>query len=218
MGRILSLVVIVVLLGAAGLFYASPMIAFYDVRSAAKSEDVESLAKLIGFDAVRASLKTQIEAGDAGVSAPPPSALNDPIGATGNVLKKTADSIGKAWNDITNPKAAPKTPPVPVVTPDDYLKPRALLALTYGAGKDSVTVDPDTFAPKPPAPKIAFFSLEHARLTVKDETRGTTTFTFTRKGLTHWEITHIGLPKAGEIEAEKAAAAASSSAAAASAQ
>ncbi len=64
-------------------------------------------------------------------------------------------------------------------------------------------------------PKIAFFSLEHARLTVKDPVRGTTTFTFERHGLTHWQVVHIGFPKPGEIAAEQAAASASAASASA---
>lgn len=216
MSRILGVIIVIVLLLAAGLFYASPIIAFYDIRSAAKSEDIQSLAKLIDFDAARASLKAQLDASDQGVAAPAPSPLNDPVGATGNAVKNLGDSIGKAWNDLTHPQA-PSKPAPPPLTPDDFLKPRALLALTYGAGKDAATVDPDRFTAKPPAPKVAFFSLEHTRLTVKDPDRGTTTFTFERHGLIHWQLVHIGFPKPGEIEAEKAAAAASASAASASA-
>ncbi len=79
MSRVLSILIVIILLGGAGLFYAAPVISFYDVRSAAKSEDVQSLAKLVDFDAVRASIRTQLDAGDAGVAAPPPSALNDPL-------------------------------------------------------------------------------------------------------------------------------------------
>ncbi|MBW8881507.1 MAG: DUF2939 domain-containing protein, partial [Asticcacaulis sp.] len=51
MSRIFGIVLVIVLLVAAVLFYASPIIAFYDIRSAAKSEDIQSLAKLIDFDA-----------------------------------------------------------------------------------------------------------------------------------------------------------------------
>ncbi len=217
MSRIFGVILVIVLLAAAGLFYASPIIAFYDVRSAAKSEDIQSLSKLIDFDATRTSVQTQLDAGDKGVSAPAPSPLTDPVGATGNAVKNLGDSIGKAWNDLTHPQPAARPAPPPL-TADDYLKPRALLALTYGAGKDAATVDPDKFAAKPPAPKVAFFSLEHTRLTVKDPDRGTTTFTFERHGLIHWQLVHIGFPKPGEIEAEKAAAAASAASASAAAQ
>lgn len=210
MGRVLAIFLAIVLVGGAGLFYASPLIAFYDVRSSARAEDVEALAKLINFTSVRSSLKSQLEAGDEGVSAPPPSAIDDPAGAAGKAVKDVADSIGKAWDGLVNPKAA-KAPVKPPVDVESYLKPRALLALTYGAGKDAPTFDTAAVA-KPPMPGIAFFSLDRSRLTVKDAERGTTIFTFERKGMMSWEMTHVGLPKPGEIEAERPAASSSASA------
>lgn len=213
MGRVLAIFLAIVLVGGAGLFYASPLIAFYDVRSSARAEDVEALAKLINFTSVRTSLKAQLEAGDKGVSAPPPSAIDDPAGAAGKAVKDIGDSIGKAWDGLVNPKAA-KGPVKPPVDVELYLKPSAILALTYGAGKDAPIFDTAAVA-KPPIPSIAFFSLDRSRLTVKDAERGTTIFTFERKGLMSWEVTHIGLPKPGEIEAEKAAEAAASMSAAA---
>ncbi len=208
MSRLLALVIVVVLVACGGLFYAAPLISFYDVRSACKSQDVESLAKLINFDAVRTSLRTQIEAGDAGIAAPAPSPLNDPAGAAGNAVKNIGDAIGKTFNDIVHPKSTPAAPPKPVVDPNTYLTPKAILALTYGEGKDANIFDPATFQGKPPGPKMAFFSLEHARLTVTDQAHGTTTFTFERQGLTHWEMVHIGLPTP---ESSAAAPSASSS-------
>ena len=193
MSRIFGLILLVVIVAAAGLFYAAPIISFYDVRSACKSQDIASLAKLIEFDSVRASLKVQLLAGDEGISAPAPSALNDPVGATGSAFKGVADSVGKAINDLVNPNAA-KTPPKPVIDVNTYLTPKALLGLTYGAAKDANTFELSKFEGKPPAPKTAFFSLERARLTVTDDLHGTTTFTFERRGLTHWNLVHIGLP------------------------
>ncbi|MFT4077662.1 MAG: DUF2939 domain-containing protein [Asticcacaulis sp.] len=193
MSRIFGVILLLVIVAAAGLFYAAPIISFYDVRSACRSQDIESLAKLIDFTSVRTSLKTQLDAGDEGVAAPAPSALNDPVGATGNAIKGVADSVGKAFNDLVNPNAT-KTPPKPVIDVNTYLTPKALLGLTYGAAKDANTFELSKFEGKPPAPKTAFFSLERARLTVTDDTHGTTTFTFERHGLTHWQLVHIGLP------------------------
>lgn len=193
MSRNFGLILLLVIAVAAGLFYAAPIISFYDVRSACKSQDIESLAKLINFDSVRTSLRAQLLAGDAGLAAPAPSALNDPVGATGSAFKGVAESVGKAFNELVNPNA-PKTPPKPVIDVNSYLTPRALLGLTYGAAKDANTFDLSQFEGKPPAPKTTFFSLERARLTVTDDTRGATTFTFERHGLTHWQLVHIGLP------------------------
>ena len=217
MGRVLSIFLVVILLGGAGLFYVSPLIAFHDVRSSAQAEDVAALAKLVNFTSVRTGLKAQLDAGDEGVSAPPPSAIDDPAGAAGKAMKDVADSIGKAWDGLVNPNA-PRPPVKKPVDIESYLKPRSLLALTYGAGKDAPDVDPAAYQGKPPSPKIAFFSLDRTRLTVKDAQRGTTTFTFERKGLMSWQMTHVGLPRPGEIEAEKAAEAAASASAAAARQ
>jgi hypothetical protein len=191
--RIFGLLLLVIIAVAAGLFYAAPIISFYDVRSACKSQDIEALAKLIDFDSVRTSLKIQLLAGDEGIAAPAPSALNDPVGATGSAFKGVADSVGKAFNELVNPNA-PKTPPKPVIDANSYLTPRALLGLTYGAAKDANTFELSQYEGKPPTPKTAFFSLERARLTVTDETHGATTFTFERHGLTRWTLVHIGLP------------------------
>ncbi len=207
MSRLLSILILIVVIGGGGLFYAAPVISFYDIRSACRSQDIGSLAKLIDFDAVRTSLKTQIDAGDAGIAAPAPSALNDPVGATGDAFSKVAKSVGKAFDELVNP-SAPKAPPPPVVDANSFLTPKAILSLTYGAGKDAYKTDPATFAGKPPMPKIAFFSLEHARLTVSDAEHGTTTFTFERHGITHWQLVHVGLPVAGTAPVAAASSAA----------
>ncbi len=191
MGRILALIVAIVVLVAAGLFYLSPTIAFYDIRSACKSNDIEALAKLIDYDSVRASLKAQLDAGKGPVAAPPVNAMNDPIGATGDALKNIGQSIGNAVNDIVNPSQKPV--PILPINPNDFLTPKAMLNLTYGLGKDSIKADPADVA-KPPSPKMAFFSVDRARLTVSDPDHGTTTFTIERRGLTHWTLVHIGLP------------------------
>ena len=191
MGRILALIVAIVVLVAAGLFYLSPTIAFYDIRSACKSNDIEALAKLIDYDSVRASLKAQLDAGKGPVAAPPVNAMNDPIGATGDALKSIGQSIGNAVTDLVNPSQKPV--PILPINPNDFLTPKAMLNLTYGLGKDSIKADPADVA-KPPSPKMAFFSVDRARLTVDDPDHGTTTFTIERRGLTHWTLVHIGLP------------------------
>ncbi|MGZ3304722.1 MAG: DUF2939 domain-containing protein [Asticcacaulis sp.] len=202
MGRIFALIVAIALVVSAGLFYFSPTIAFYDIRSACKSTDIEALAKLIDFDSVRASLKTQLDAGPKGVAAPAPSALSDPVGATGNALKSIGNSIGNAVNNLVNP-SAPKPSSIVPPDPNTFLTPQALLALTYGYGSDAPKTTADELG-KAPAPQIAFFSLDRVRLTVKDVDHGTTTFTFERRGLTRWVLVHIGLPMP-ESDAEKTA-------------
>lgn len=196
MGRIFALIVAVGLLVAAGLFYFSPTIAFMDIRSACKSNDIEALAKLIDFDSVRASLATQLDAGPAGVGAPAKSALTDPVGATGDALKDIGTSIGNAVNNLVNPNS-PKPSTIVPPDPNTFLAPQALLALTYGYGKDAPKMTADDLSSKPPMAQIAFFSLDRTRLTVTDADHGTTTFTFERRGLTKWVLVHVGLPTPG---------------------
>ncbi len=193
MGRIFALIVAVGLLVAAGLFYFSPSIAFYDIRSACKSNDIEALAKLVDFDLVRTSLKAQLDAGPGGVAPPAKDALNDPVGATGDALKDIGNSIGNAVNNLVNPKS-PKPSSIVPPDPNTFLSPKALLALTYGYGKDAPTASTDDLAGKPPMAQVAFFSITRTRLTVTDPVRGTTTFTFERRGLTTWVLVNIGLP------------------------
>ena len=193
MGRIFALIVAVALLVAAGLFYFSPSIAFYDIRSACKSNDIEALAKLIDFDSVRTSLKAQLDAGPGGVAPPSKDALNDPVGATGDALKDIGKSIGNAVNNLVNPNS-PKPSTIVPPDPNTFLSPQALLAVTYGFGKDAPKTTTDDLPAKAPMANVSFFSLGRTRLTVTDPDRGTTTFTFERRGLTTWVLVNIGLP------------------------
>lgn len=206
MQKFLSLLIAIGLVLAAALFYAAPIISFHDMRSAAQSQDIQSLSRLINFDKLRVSIRSQILAGETGVAAPAP---NDPIGATGDFLKRAADSVGKAFTEAFDQTA--RTTAAPPPDPESYLRPPALLALTYGYGKDAntATIPAGT---QPPSPEMAFFSLNFARMTITDEVRGTTTFTFERKGIYSWQLVHIGFPgTAIELTPSEAKAAASSS-------
>jgi hypothetical protein len=207
-GRIFALIVAVGLLVAAGLFYFSPTIAFYDIRSACKSNDIEALAKLIDFDSVRTSLKSQLDAGPGGVGAPAKNALTDPVGATGDALKDIGNSIGNAVNNLVHPDT-PKPSSIVPPDPNAFLTPQALLALTYGYGKDAPKMTADDLSGKPPLAKIDFFSLDRTRLTVTDADRGTTTFTFERRGIWTWVLVHIGLPTPGNAGSTSSSASSS---------
>jgi len=192
LNRILSLLILVVVVGTAGLFYAAPILAFHDIRSAAESQDIQALSQLIDFDKLRQSLKSQLEAGDEGVSAPAPSVINDPLGAAGKLIKDAANSIGKSVGEMIDPKA-PVTKAKNTVDVEKYLTPRAILGLTYGAGKKAPKFDKAAYPGKAPEPKMTFFSIDHARMTVGSEADGITMFTFERKGLFSWQLVHVGL-------------------------
>ncbi|MEM9963775.1 MAG: DUF2939 domain-containing protein [Asticcacaulis sp.] len=185
--KLLSLTIVLLIAGALAAFAIGPVWAFYDLRSAAESEDIKSLSELVAFDDVRTSLRNQLLANAAGqttASAPPPSVLKDPVGALGS-------AIGKAITDMTAPPAL-KTA---AVNPDAYLTPRALLALSYGAGKSANTADPKSLITgKPPLPKVLYWSIDRARLGVAHPDTGQTVFSMKRRGLFSWQVTHIGLP------------------------
>jgi hypothetical protein len=194
--RILSITLIIAIILAATGFLTGPVWSFYDLRASAESEDIQSLSKLVDFDSVRAGLKTQLEAGKDGVAAPAPSVVADPAGAAGDLFKKGADAVSKAVNDMFTPKPASKAPAAPPPPdPNDYLKPRALLALSYGAGRNAPRTDPKTFVEKPPVPKVTFWSIDRVRLSVKAKGEGKTIFTYERKGIFKWQLVHIGLPE-----------------------
>ena len=194
--KTLSIAIIVALLAALFGFAIGPVWAFYDLRSAAESEDIQSLSELVAFDEVRTSLKTQLLAdakGETTAASPAPNVLKDPLGAIGRVI-----------TDMTAP-----APSAPVVDVNSYLTAKGLLALSYGAGKDANMVEPREFAPKPPMPRILYWSIDRARLGVKQAGTGTTVFTLKRKGLFTWQVTHIGLPKpemAADADADTSAA------------
>ncbi|MFT4091455.1 MAG: DUF2939 domain-containing protein [Asticcacaulis sp.] len=187
MFKLLPATIVVLIVGMLAAFALGPVWAFYDLRSAAESEDIKSLSERVAFDDVRTSLRSQLMTDAAGAvtsAAPPPSVLKDPVGALGS-------AIGKAITDMAVPPALKPAP----VNPDAYLTPRALLALTYGAGKSANTTDPKTFiSGKPAIPKILFWSIDRARLGISHPETGQTVFSLKRRGLFNWQVTHIGLP------------------------
>jgi hypothetical protein len=156
-------------------FFAAPAVAFLGIRSAARSDDIAGLQRLIDFDAVRASLRPQLS-NRPEVLTPPPSFMNDPIGA---VRRQFEDTV------------APQGP-----SPDAYLTPDALDALTRAEGRYAATrparlgTDKDSA----PWPHPTYWGVNRARLAVTDEGGSDTVFTFERRGPFEWKLVHIGLP------------------------
>lgn len=121
---IITILVLLSIIGMAGLFYMAPKLAFYDMRSAGESGDVQSLAKLIDFDKVRASLKGQLNTTPDTPKSPAPSVLSDPFGAAGRVITDAARSIGKSIGKTVETVLDPNAPkPAPVVDVESYSHP-----------------------------------------------------------------------------------------------
>jgi hypothetical protein len=177
-GLILNLISVAVVVAVVA-FFAAPAVAFFGIRAAAEAGDVAGLAKLIDYDAVRASLRPQLS-GRVEPLTPPPSILQDPVGA-----------IRRQFEDhpiINQPNV------------DAYLTPDAIWRLTSGYGRHSGADNPTALAPDvggPPWPRPAYWSINRARFTVHEN--GTTVFTFERRGPYEWKLVHVGLPQDPEI-------------------
>ena len=161
-------------------FFAAPGVAFFALRSAAESNDVAGLARLVDFAAVRQSLRPQLD-GNPAALAPAPSFMEDPIGAVRRQLEQVA------------PAASPDV--------DAYLTPAALAALTRGEGRyasqrtGSAVPSPDATTTGGPLPRPVYWGINRARMGVTDEGGSQTIFTFERKGPFEWRLVHIGLPE-----------------------
>ena len=179
MGNVVSKLVSLLIGLAIIWFGVSPYYAFFALRSAAQSADAAEMARLIDYPKVKASLRDQIEPGRA--DGPPPSVWEDPIGA----LRRSLE------------------PMQPSPTADAYLTPQALAALTMGHGRGARTAPPPAAGPDDqrvmarPYPAYSYWGPSTARLTVRDDEAGETTFTFSRKGL-DWKLSHLGLPPAND--------------------
>lgn len=180
------LLLAVVLTGVS--FFAAPAVAFLGIRSAARSDDVAGLQRLIDFDAVRASLRPQLS-GRPEAMTPPPSFMNDPIGA-----------FRRQFEEV----AAPQGP-----NPDAYLTPDAIDGLTRAEGRYAAvrTARSGADGASAPWPKPAYWGINRARLAVTDEGGSDTVFTFERRGPFEWKLVHIGLPDGATPQAPAPAAA-----------
>lgn len=172
MKKIFGNLLLLAILVTAVSFFAAPGVVFFGIRSAADSNDVQGLARLIDFGAVRQSLRPQLSASP-GALAPAPSFLEDPIGA---VRRQLEQAVPAAQPDV-----------------DAYLTPAAIAALTRGDGRFAS----QRVIPTPgdnPMPSPVFWGVNRARLAVTDEGGSRTIFTFERKGPFEWKLVHIGLP------------------------
>ncbi|MBU2399654.1 MAG: DUF2939 domain-containing protein, partial [Alphaproteobacteria bacterium] len=170
MKRLFGNLLILAVLAAAVAFFAAPAVGFFAIRSAAEAGDVQGLARLIDFAAVRQSLRPQLT-GKAQALAPAPSFLEDPIGAVRRQMER---------NPVLN------GPDV-----DAYLTPAALGALTRGEGRyasqrSSMTATAVADDAPQPWPKPIFWGVNRARMAVADQGGSRTIFTFERRGPFEW--------------------------------
>jgi hypothetical protein len=175
MQRLLTTLLTIAVIAAAVCFVAAPFYGFFALRAAAQAQDVQALADLVDYDAVRASLRPQV-AGTAAADTPPPSVWQDPIGA----LKHAVEPL----------QPAPKV--------ETYLTPNAMAALTRGDGRFAPQAGKSEEGPTSgPIPAVRYWGVNRTRLAVPSsrEGWGETVFTFERKGVFKWKLAHIGLPE-----------------------
>jgi hypothetical protein len=169
--RLILNLIVVGVVAAVVAFFAAPAVAFFGIREAARVGDVAGLAKLIDYDAVRASLRPQLS-GRVEPLTPPPSILQDPIGA-----------IRRQFDQTVTPRApdAPST--------ETYLSPSGLYSLTMGWAPGEVWSEYQ-FLPRP-----IYWGVNRARLAMNSgQADKPLVFTFERRGPYEWKLVHIGLP------------------------
>lgn len=180
--RLILNLIVVGVVAAVAAFFIAPAVAFFGIRAAAEAGDVQGLSKLIDYDAVRASLRPQVS-GRVEPLTPPPSILQDPLGAIRRQFEQAV------------PQVVPSAPPV-----DAWLAPQPLIALTFGAGRDALTVAENPAGQTAQTwPRPVYWSVNRARLSVADDAHAPTIFTFERRGPFEWKLVHIGLPPEGSV-------------------
>lgn len=174
--KLIGRLVLVLVVLAAIAFVIAPGVAFFAIRSAADANDAAALSRLIDYSAVRQSLRPQLT-GNPAAQAPAPSFLEDPLGAVRRQFEQAVPALGP--------------------TPDAYLTPAAVGALTRAEGRyaSQRTTTPSEGERDEPFPSPVFWGVNRARLAVTDEGGSKTIFTFERRGPYDWRLVHIGLPE-----------------------
>jgi hypothetical protein len=174
-GLALALAALVI---AAVIFAFAPLFTFRALRSAAEYGDVQALAELVDYGALRQSLRTQVrpasveKRGSADL-------LRDPIGA-----------LRRAWEPVG-----------PQTDVNAYLTPEALARLAHGApalGGPAPTPGGGLFGG--PLPRVRFWSTSRVRLGVSDPAAPgrETILTFQRRKPFVWRLVGVRLPQRPE--------------------
>ena len=111
---------------------------------------------------------------------PPPSILEDPIGAVQRQFQRGPVAEG--------PRA------------DAYLTPAALGALTRGEGRSAaLRSEAESAEAEPPSggplPRPVYWGMDRARMAVPGDSGDETVFTFARTGFFSWHLVHVSLPE-----------------------
>lgn len=161
-------------------FLAAPWFAFRALKADARDQDVQGLAEIVDYAAVRAGLATLLGPA-AGKTPPAPGILTDPIGAVRRVIR-------------------PPVAPPPKV--DAYVTPDGLYALTRGYAPGQ-TPPPASDAPRDRLlravgdwPRLRFWGVRRVRFAVAcpDRPDCEALFTFQRRGLYAWKLVQIRPP------------------------
>jgi len=185
MGRFFNLILVLLLL-AAMVFLAAPWFAFRALRADSRDGDVQGVAELVDYNAVRADLKAELGDNPAAANAPAPSVWTDPLGAIRHAM-------------------APLTPSPPAV--ERYVSLEGLHALTRG-------YEPGRAPAEPPAPKgladqikqlfaerqpvLRYWGPNRARfgMAAPETPARETVFTFQRRTWFGWKL--VGIRLAGQ--------------------
>ena len=167
---------LIALVAFAAIFVSAPWFAFRALHAAAVSNDVQAMAELIDFNAVRQGVQSQL---DPAASAPAPDIWHDPIGAVRHALAPLAPSKDS----------------------DALLTPGNIAALSAGSGPPKTTPGslPDTVVdlfPGTHGRSIRYWGPNRCRIAVKHDDGREALFTFERRGWVSWKLVQIGLPKA----------------------
>jgi hypothetical protein len=150
-------------------FITAPWFAFRALRAAAQASDIQTMAELIDFSAVRQSLQDQV---DSSAQTPPPDVWRDPLGAMRRALAPLAPS-----KDM-----------------DVYLTPRRLVALTAGL-PDKPGAKPGVFSDLFPGHgrSIRYWDPKRCRIAVTGADGHVSLFTFERRGQFDWKLVQLRL-------------------------
>ena len=153
-------------------FLAAPWFAFRALRSAAKANDIQAMAELIDFNAVRQNLNGQV---NLEAAAPAPDIWHDPIGAVRHVFQPM--------------QSQPDT--------DAYLTPQSISNLSAGetgSNPGAPTSQLSDLVPGAQGRSIEYWDPNRFRVQVTNQDGRRTLFSFERRGLLDWKLVQLRLP------------------------